>query len=99
MSCQGCLCSSKIGPAAKPTAGRTIAAVAVIPAMWTVPVMKRRRVTVSPGNAPGIRRSDVYFDLVFLRSGKGVVLLWFPARGQARLQLEGPVDPTGRIPG
>ena len=45
---------SKIAePAAKPSAGSTTAAVATAPAVWTVPTMKRRRVTVSPSNAPG----------------------------------------------
>src|SRR3712207_8446015 len=29
---------------------------------WTDPPTSRRRVTVSPSNAPGMRRSDVYFD-------------------------------------
>ena len=41
---------------------------ATAPASWTVPVMNRRRVTVSPSKAPGIWRSAVYLDLVCLRS-------------------------------
>ena len=61
--CQGCSFSSNIGPSAKPSAGSTIAAVATAPPVCAVPVMKRRRVTVSPSKAPGIWRSAVYFDL------------------------------------
>ena len=64
---------SKIAePAAKPSAGSTTAAVATAPAVWTVPTMKRRRVTVSPSNAPGMLRSAVYLERGCLRvSGKG----------------------------
>jgi hypothetical protein len=58
--CGGCL---KIGPIAKPSAGSVKEAAAIAPAVWAVPVMKRRRVTVSPSKAPGIIRSAVYFDL------------------------------------
>src|SRR3954452_15317508 len=67
-ACQGCSCFSKSGPSAKPSAGRTNAAVATAPVRWTVPVMKRRRVIVSPSNAPGMPRSAVYLDLASLRS-------------------------------
>src|SRR3954471_7664628 len=67
-ACQGCSCFSNSGPSAKPSAGRTNAAVATAPVRWTVPVMKRRRVTVSPSNAPGMPRSAVYLDLASLRS-------------------------------
>ena len=42
----------KIGPAAKAIAGSAKPAVISMPAPCTVPVMKRRRVTVSPSNAP-----------------------------------------------
>src|SRR4051812_4256689 len=67
-ACQGCSCFSNSGPSAKPRAGRTKAAVATAPVTWTVPVMNRRRVIVSPSNAPGMPRSAVYFDLASLRS-------------------------------
>src|SRR3954452_7649892 len=67
-ACQGCSCFSNSGPSAKPSAGRTNAAVATAPVTWTVPVMKRRRVIVSPSNAPGMPRSAVYLDLASLRS-------------------------------
>src|SRR3954453_18343052 len=67
-ACQGCSCFSNSGPRAKPSAGRTNAAVATAPVRCTVPVMKRRRVIVSPSNAPGMPRSAVYLDLASLRS-------------------------------
>src|SRR4051812_38518715 len=67
-ACQGCSCFSNSGPSAKPSAGRTNAAVATAPVTWTVPVMKRRRVIVSPSNAPGMPRSAVYLNLASLRS-------------------------------
>src|SRR3954453_9191595 len=54
-------------PTAKPSAGSVKAATAVIPAPCAVSVMKRRRVTVSPSNAPGTPRSAVYLDLGSLR--------------------------------
>src|SRR3954452_16087329 len=54
-------------------AGRANAPAAMAPAPWVMPVMKRRRVTVSPSNAPGIWRSAVYFDLVWRRSFGNVV--------------------------
>src|ERR1700744_2927262 len=54
---------SKIAePAAKPSAGRANAEAATMPAPWTVRVISRRRVTVSPSNAPGMFRSAVYLD-------------------------------------
>src|SRR5580765_5840444 len=68
MSCHGTLCFLKIGPSAKPMAGRAKAPAAMAPAVCAVPVMKRRRVTVSPSKAPGMFRSVVYFDLVLRRS-------------------------------
>ena len=64
----GCSYFSNTGPSAKPSVGSKIADVATAPATWTVPVMKRRRVTVSPSKAPGISRSTVYLDLGTLRS-------------------------------
>ena len=59
----------KIGPIAKASAGSVKPAAINAPAPWTVPVMKRRRVTVSPSNAPGMPRSAVYLDLLGLRVG------------------------------
>src|SRR4051812_37102793 len=67
-ACQGCSCFSNSGPSAKPSAGSTKAAVATAPVTLTAPVMKRRRVIVSPSNAPGMPRSAVYLDLASLRS-------------------------------
>ena len=62
-------CLSKTGATAKPTAGSVKAAMAMPPAAWAVPVMKRRRETVSPSKAPGIRASSVViFFLGCLRS-------------------------------
>src|SRR3954451_20593206 len=60
MACQVASCFSKTGPIAKPRAGSRKATVATAPATLTVPVMNRRRVTVSPSNAPGMSRSAVY---------------------------------------
>src|SRR3984957_21048343 len=57
----------KIGPIAKASAGSAKPIVASAPAPCAVPVMKRRRVTVSPSKAPGIPRSAVYLDLLGLR--------------------------------
>src|SRR3954454_24366601 len=54
-------------PTAKTRAGSVKAATAVMPAPCAVSVMKRRRVTVSPSNAPGTPRSAVYLDLGSLR--------------------------------
>ena len=51
-----------IGPTAKASAGSVKAPAAIAPAVWAEPVMNRRRVIVSPSNAPGIRRSAVYLD-------------------------------------
>ena len=67
-ACQRCSCFSNTGPSAKPRAGSTKAAVATAPATWTVPVIIRRRVIVSPSKEPGIRRSEVYLLLVWRRS-------------------------------
>src|SRR5258705_6946420 len=49
----------KTGPRAKPRAGNAAAAAAMAPAPWAAPVMRRRRVTVSPANAPGRPASEV----------------------------------------
>ena len=64
---------SKIAePAAKPSAGRSTAAVATAPAVCVVATIRRRRVMVSPSNAPGILRSAVSLETGCLRdSGKG----------------------------
>jgi len=61
-------CFSNTGPSAKPSAGRRKADAATAPATFAVPVMNRRRVTVSPSKAPGIMRSAVYLLLVCRRS-------------------------------
>jgi hypothetical protein len=53
---------SNTGTIANPRAGRVNAAAAIAPAALAVPVMSRRRVIVSPSNAPGSPRSSVYFD-------------------------------------
>ena len=66
-SSQRILPGSKIGPSAKPSAGRVNAEAAMAPAVCAVPVMNRRRVTVSPSKAPGIRRSRVYLDFFGFR--------------------------------
>ena len=52
-----------IGPIANASAGSVKAPTATTPARLALPVMNRRRVTVSPSNAPGIDRSAVYLDL------------------------------------
>src|SRR5215213_5767574 len=59
--------SNSAEPAAKPSAGSVNAETAIAPAPWTVTVMNRRRVTVSPSNAPGMPRSRVYLLLGSLR--------------------------------
>ena len=51
------------GPSAKPSAGSVNAAAATRPLPCVTTFMNRRRVTVSPSNAPGICRSAVYLDL------------------------------------
>src|SRR5471032_3124246 len=65
--CQGSESLEKIGQIANATAGSAKPIVASAPAPCTVPVMNRRRVTVSPSKAPGIPRSAVYLDLLGLR--------------------------------
>src|SRR4051794_21156287 len=63
-------------PIAKPIAGSRMAAVAMAPPAWTVRVMNRRRVTVSPSKAPGMFRSAVYLEMGCLRdSGTGLETL------------------------
>ena len=59
----------KIGPIANASAGSAKPIVISAPAPCAVPVMKRRRVTVSPSKAPGMPRSAVYLDLLGLRVG------------------------------
>src|SRR5450755_4868657 len=67
--CQGSDTLEKIGPIANASAGSAKPIVISAPAPCTVPVMNRRRVTVSPSKAPGIPRSAVYLDLLGLRVG------------------------------
>src|SRR3954452_19546766 len=71
MSCHSSLTRSllKIGPSAKPSAGRAKAADARPPAAKAPPVIRPRRVTVSPSKAPGMFRSAVYGDFLFLGAG------------------------------
>src|ERR1700730_1032047 len=69
MVCQPSDTLEKIGPIAKASAGSAKPIVISAPAPCTVPVMNRRRVTVSPSKAPGIPRSAVYLDLLGLRVG------------------------------
>ena len=59
--------SNSAEPAAKPSTGSVNAIAAAAPEPCAASVMKRRRVTVSPSNAPGMLRSAVYLDFaVFL---------------------------------
>src|ERR1700730_3089207 len=67
--CQGSESLEKIGPSENASAGSAMPIVNSAPAPCTVPVMNRRRVTVSPSKAPGIPRSAVYLDLLGLRVG------------------------------
>src|SRR5579863_8953995 len=62
--CQGSESFLKIGPIAKATAGSEAPITTSAPPACAVPVMNRRRVTVSPSKAPGIPRSAVYLDLL-----------------------------------
>src|SRR5207302_4910071 len=64
---QWCGVLLKTGPNAKPSAGSVKAPAAIAPAVWALPVMKRRRVIVSPSKAPGIKRSAVYLDVYLVR--------------------------------
>ena len=56
----------KIGAIANPSAGSVNAAAATPPTPFAPRTISRRRVTVSPSNAPGMFRSSVYFDFVSL---------------------------------
>src|ERR1700722_54577 len=67
--CQSSETLVKIGPIAKASAGSVKPIVISAPALCTVPVMNRRRVIVSPSNAPGMPRSAVDLDLLGLRMG------------------------------
>src|SRR5689334_1483817 len=59
-------------PAAKPSTGRMMPIVAAAPATFTTPTITRRRVMVSPSNAPGMLLSAVYLDFgVFRGVAKG----------------------------
>src|SRR3954452_13319659 len=71
-SCQRTGVFSNSGPSAKPMAGSRKAEAATAPAACVVPVMNRRRVTVSPSNAPGIPRSDVDLDFWRRRGSSGI---------------------------
>src|SRR6185437_5034880 len=57
------------GPIAKPRAGSVNAAAAITPVACAVPLMNRRRVTVSPSKAPGSWRSCVYLEAGGRRRG------------------------------
>src|SRR3954452_478199 len=59
----------KFGPRANPSAGSPNAALARPPTARAPPVMRPRRVTVSPANAPGMFRSAVYGDFLFRGAG------------------------------
>src|SRR6202142_756553 len=69
IGCQGSESFLKIGPIANARVGRVKPIAISAPAPCAVPVMKRRRVTVSPSKAPGMPRSAVYLDLLGLRVG------------------------------
>src|SRR3954469_23246396 len=88
---------SKIGePAAKPIAGNSTAAVATPPAVCVVITMKRRRVTVSPSNAPGMLRSAVSLETGCLRlSGTGAECYRSADLGR-RVEVPGVHDPAPR---
>src|SRR4051794_7961538 len=80
--------SNSAEPAAKPSAGSTKAEAATAPAPCAVSVMNRRRVTVSPSNAPAMSRSAAYLDLgVFLGSG---------TNGRSDAKGRGTISPAGR---
>src|SRR3954451_14109235 len=65
-------------PSAKPRTGSVNDIAATAPAPWATPVIRRRRVTVSPSKAPGMFRSTVYLDFGVLRAeamfGAGTIL-------------------------
>ena len=66
IACQVHCWRLKIGAIANPSAGSVNAAAATAPAPLAARFINRRRVTVSPSNAPGMPRSSVYFDFVSL---------------------------------
>src|SRR3954452_733276 len=70
---------SNIGPIAKPSAGSVKAAVAIAPPVWTVAVMNRRRVSVSPANAPGTCSSEVRRGFFDVRSADTGTEIYRPA--------------------
>src|SRR5215207_5743046 len=72
MSCQRKSWRSNTGPSAKASAGSVKAAAARPPSACVLPTMNRRRVTVSPSNAPGMLRSAVVLGVVFLRAGSAM---------------------------
>src|SRR4051794_35246407 len=84
--------SNSAEPAAKPSAGSRKALVATTPAPWALSVMNRRRVTVSPSNAPGIPRSAVYFDLGVLR-GSGTCRVSGRYEGGEQYRPDARADP------
>src|SRR6516164_2499450 len=73
----------KIGPIANASAGSVNAPTATAPATLALPVMNRRRVTVSPSNAPGIIRSAVYLDLYLCLSATNPEQYRGPIHGEA----------------
>src|SRR3954454_650962 len=93
-SCQRTGVFSNSGPSAKPMAGSRNAEAATAPAAWVVPVMNRRRVTVSPSNAPGIPRSDVYLDFWRRRGSSGI-----GARYSIRRDARVPCHASSKWPG
>jgi hypothetical protein len=70
-------------------AGSAMADTATAPAMCTVPVMSRRRVTVSPSKAPGIWRSAVYFDFEVRCRSSGSGKVQGPSGVRKSTRLEG----------
>src|SRR5215211_2116561 len=98
--------SLKTGPSAKASVGSTNAAVARPPKRCTVPPMARRRVIVSPSNAPGMRRSAVYFDFfsggVSAMGGRAANAIGCVPQGVASGQISGArtrlgADELGRL--
>ena len=61
--------SSKTGPSGEAEGGQQERRGGDGAGLWAVPVMNRRRVTVSPSKAPGMFRSAVYLLLILWRSG------------------------------
>src|SRR3954451_13351226 len=91
---------SKIAePAAKPSAGSRNAEAATAPAPCTVRVINRRRVTVSPSNAPGMFRSAVYLDCGCVLRGSATRAPNFIARRARAGPEEGPAAPPAALGG